>query len=407
MLLFRPLALMLLGVALLALGTAHVLMWAYRAAEVPHVVSLLTLQFLPGPTRGLLLLLLGGGFLAIGIWQLSGIVVFRLQGTLANNEVILGYRRPQQLPRLVILSGGSGMLIQANIAEHAERLTCITPLQDAVEYYYRASSLFHEQNIYYVVPTPIAAKVYAELDDGTIRNVMHVNHDPQCAERHVVRLMLVSEHEIADIAGDEAQVVEYLTRKMAGTTEPLSGNYPLTRLAREAIRDADAIIFGPGSLFESILPNLLIDELRTAIQKSSARKIYVCNLMTEAGLTTGFSVADHIRQFKRYGGFTPDYVLLNVHRVDPEVQQLYTAAFQSPVMLSPEEYEETVVLSQEMVGKRRLVIEGSIVIEADLASSVIQYSASLDNPAERRAARVLRHDPQKLNAAILELLRLE
>jgi hypothetical protein len=129
--------------------------------------------------------------------------------------------------------------------------------------------------------------------------------------------------------------------------------------------------------------------------------------MTEPGLTTGFSVGDHIRQIKRYGGFAPDYVLVNAQRINPEVQQLYAASHQSPVHLSPEEYEETAVLVGERVSQRRLIVEGSIVIEADLGSSVIQYTASIDKPGQSKAVRVLRHDTEKLKTAILELLRWE
>jgi uncharacterized cofD-like protein len=218
----------------------------------------------------------------------------------------------------------------------------------------------------------------AELDDGTQMDVRHLALDQSVAARYVVRLKLEG------VAGSTLQ---------------------LTRLAAEAIRDADAIILGPGSLFESILPNLLIDELREAIVSSKARKIYVCNLMTEPGRTTGFGVADHIKAIKTYGGFTPDYVLVNAQRIDPEVYRLYAAAQQSPVYLTPEEYEETALLPIERGAGRGVLIEGSVVLEADLASSVIQYTASLSNPTENRAVRVLRHDSEKLGMAILELLR--
>ena len=68
------------------------------------------------------------------------------------------------------------------------------------------------------------------------------------------------------------------------------------RQALDAIEQADAIVLGPGSLFESVLPNLLIPEVREAMQRSKARTIYICSLMTEPGLTSGFGVADHIRQ---------------------------------------------------------------------------------------------------------------
>ena len=155
------------------------------------------------------------------------------------------------------------------------------------------------------------------------------------------------------------------------------------------------------------MPNLLIPEVCEAIRRSKAHKIYICSLMTEPGLTSGFGVADHIRQITRYGGFAPDYVLVNAQRIDADVRRMYEAANQSPVYLNPEDYEETIVSATNRVTARDMLIEGSVVIEADLASSVVQLTASLDHPGEGRTVRVLRHDPDKLAAAILEILRRE
>jgi hypothetical protein len=129
--------------------------------------------------------------------------------------------------------------------------------------------------------------------------------------------------------------------------------------------------------------------------------------MTEPGLTSGFGVADHIRQIVRYGGFAPDYVLVNAQRIDPDVRQMYEAAHQAPVYMNPEEYEETIVSKTDRVTMRDVVVEGAVVIEADLATSVVQLTASLDQPGAGRTVRVLRHDPDKLAAAILEILRRE
>jgi hypothetical protein len=398
----RPLALTFAGVVLLSLGVAYLVIHAYQTVEFPTFFWFLTLQFLPYPARGILLLLAGLGVLAAGIWHLSGMVVIPLHDEEPSNELVLGYRKTSGPPRIAVLSGGAGLFILSGLSEQVERLTCITPVQDQIEYYWRASSLFNSQKIYYVTPTPIPTQIYVELDDATIMNIKHVDIDPDLAERHVTRLMIAPGPEGGDSNG-VAHNSGGLPRSSAVFNETIS--LSLTRLAREALREADAIVLGPGSLYESILPNLLIDELRETIQQSKACKIFICNLMTEPGLTTGYNVGDHIRQIKKYGGFTPDYVLVNAQRIEPAIRQLYAAAQQAPVYLEPEEYEETAVLAGDQASQQHVVIEGSVVIESDLSSSVVQYTASLDNPGESRAVRVLRHDDRKLTAAILELLK--
>ncbi len=387
----RPLALAFLGIVLISLGVSYIFIHIYRTVEVPPVVYYLTLQFIPRLWRGLLFLGAGLGVLGLGIWRLSDVAVIPLgdQARADGNELVLGYQGVRKHTRVTVLSGGAGMLILAPLASKIERLTCITPLQDAIEYYYRASGLFDNHNLYYVVPTPMPLQVMAKLDDGTHIDVMHVDQNEQLVERHVVDMVLYPKATDGEIP-----------------REPAGGQaIGLTRLARDAISEADAIILGPGSLFESILPNLLLDEMRELLQQSRARKIYICNLMTEPGLTSGFDVADHIRQFKRYGGFAPDYVLVNVQRIDPAISQIYAAAHQSPVFLSPDEYEETIVVPGDSSARRQLIVEGSVIIETDLASSVVQYTASLKKPGESRAVRVLRHDQEKLTEALLELLK--
>jgi hypothetical protein len=380
----RPLALTFVGVVLLSLGVAYFFIVLYRYAELPPVFYYLTLQFLPLWARGLVFIVVGLIALAIGVWQLSGVAVIPLNAKAGvEGELVLGYERAFAPPRVAVLSGGPGILILAGLGRQAKRLTCITPLQDPVEYYYRASNLFHFENVYYVAPTPTTAHVEVELDDQTRHDIKeNISHDERLAPRHVTDMFL--------------------------NPAPSNNGVPplsVTRLTLDALAEADAIILGPGSLFESVLPNLLIPEIREAIRQSRARKIYICNLMTEPGLTTGFSVADHIRQIVRYGGFTPDYVLVNAQRIEPQVRQIYSAANQSPVYLDPEEYEETIVSTTDRVTAEQVVVEGAVVIEADLATSQLQLTASLDRPGESRTVRVLRHDPDKLAAAIMEILR--
>jgi 2-phospho-L-lactate transferase/gluconeogenesis factor (CofD/UPF0052 family) len=380
----RPLALTFVGVVLLSLGVAYFFTVLYRGVEVPPIFYYLTLQFLPHWLRGLILMTVGLATLALGIWQLSGVAVIPIGATPAGeSELVLGYQRATAPPRTAVLSGGPGMLILASLGRDVARMTCITPVQDPVEYYYRASSLFHFENVYYVAPTPSMAHIEVELDDGSRHDIkQNLSHNEQLAPRHVVGMRLIPPEQ-------------------HNGTPALS----VTRLTLDALAESDAIILGPGSLFESILPNLLIPEIREAIKESKARKIYICNLMTEPGLTTSFSVGDHVRQIVRYGGFAPDYVLVNAQRIEPEVRQMYGAAHQSPVYLDPEEYEETIVSANDRVTTREVIVEGAVVIEADLASSQFQLTASLDRPGESRTVRVLRHDPDKLATAILEILR--
>jgi hypothetical protein len=376
----RPLALTFVGIVILSLGMAYVLIFLYRTVPLPGVFYFLSLQFLPLWVRGLLLLVAGAGILSFGIWKLSGVAVISFDThSSAGGELVLGYERTSGPPRIAVLSGGAGLLIPASLGRSAAQLTCITPVQDPVEYYYRASSLFSFENVIFVAPTPAPVDVEVTLDDGTRLDIKeNISHDDHLALRHVIDIRLKPEENAAP---------------------------PVTRATLDALREANVIILGPGSLFESIIPNLLIPEIRQAITSSSARKIYICSLMTEPGMTTGFGVGEHIRQIARFGGFTPDYVLVNAQRIDADVRRIYAAANQNPVFLSPEEYEETIVQATDRVTTRDVVVEGAVVIEADLASSVVQLTASLDNPGEGRTVRVLRHDPEKLIAAITEILR--
>lgn len=85
----------------------------------------------------------------------------------------------------------------------------------------------------------------------------------------------------------------------------------------DAIMEADAIVLGPGSLYTSIIPNLLVEGVSEAIAKSSATKIYVSNIMTEQGETDNFSALDHLRVIMQYVEEPIiDYVVLNTGKID-------------------------------------------------------------------------------------------
>ncbi|MGB3242573.1 MAG: gluconeogenesis factor YvcK family protein, partial [Candidatus Omnitrophota bacterium] len=80
------------------------------------------------------------------------------------------------------------------------------------------------------------------------------------------------------------------------------GECKATQESIEAIREADAIVLGPGSLYTSVMPNLLIKGIKEEVLKSKAVKIYICNVMTEGGETENFSASDHIRAIIKHTG---------------------------------------------------------------------------------------------------------
>jgi len=111
-------------------------------------------------------------------------------------------------------------------------------------------------------------------------------------------------------------------------------------LAIEAIREADLILLGPGSLYTSILPNLLIPEIAQAIIQSKAPRVYVANLMTQPGETAGYALADHLRAIQQHvlRKNSPrrviDYVVANSQPVSPAVARRYRAEGAEPVVVN-------------------------------------------------------------------------
>lgn len=94
--------------------------------------------------------------------------------------------------------------------------------------------------------------------------------------------------------------------------------------AIKAIEKADIIIMGPGSLYTSIVPNLLVKGISQAICKSKAKKVYISNVMTQPGETDKFKVSDHLRVLMHYGvAENIDYVIANNGVIPPEISERY------------------------------------------------------------------------------------
>lgn len=147
-----------------------------------------------------------------------------------------------------------------------------------------------------------------------------------------------------------------------------------TAEALAAIAAADLVVIGPGDLYTSIAPNLLVRGIREAIAASPAQVVYVCNLMTKHGETDGFAASDFLRVANDYlGDGVLDTALLNYYEWFPrDILQRYRQEHAEPVSIDPRSHQYGV----------RLVVRS-------LAA----------------AGTYLRHDPDRLAQAIVELLR--
>lgn len=149
------------------------------------------------------------------------------------------------------------------------------------------------------------------------------------------------------------------------------------------IKNADYILIGPGDLYTSVLPNILVDGVPNAIKKSKAKKIFVINLMTKRGHTTGFGAEKHVIEMEKYlGKGVLDYVLVNSERPSREVLAWYS------------EYEETPV-KDDLKGNYKFK-----VFRVKLLNDIVLKQNKVD--ARRRS--IVRHDSGKLAKSIMKIV---
>ena len=141
----------------------------------------------------------------------------------------------------------------------------------------------------------------------------------------------------------------------------------------QAIADADLILLGPGSLYTSIIPNLLVKGVPEAIRASDALKIYICNIMTQDGETEGYTVSDHVSALLAHGGpGLVDLCLANSAQVRPGLVEKYREEGAAPIVIDRERVEAL----------------GVELVERPLASETSDYA---------------RHSIGRLAAAVMEL----
>lgn len=107
--------------------------------------------------------------------------------------------------------------------------------------------------------------------------------------------------------------------------------------ALDAIREADAVVVGPGSLYTSVLPNLLVPGFAEALAQSPAKKVYICNVMTQPGETDTLSASQHVEVIQRHVGRQLfDYILVNAASLPPQALAQYQAQHSYPVRIDIE-----------------------------------------------------------------------
>jgi uncharacterized cofD-like protein len=172
------------------------------------------------------------------------------------------------------------------------------------------------------------AHLYAELADGTViageANIDVPKHDPSVPIRRV-----------------------YLEPEARANAE-----------AVEAIMTSDFVVFAPGNLYASTVPNLLVKGIPEALQRTRAPLIYVLNLMTRHGETDGYTASQHVARIARYGGRMPDAVLVHQGQVPAELALKYRAEEAYQVRLDVDNLYEMgvgVVKSRDVMSTTSLV----------------------------------------------------
>lgn len=335
----RWLLLLFVGVIALALGCAFTLIDWYRGTPLPSSVSLLTLRFLDREVRGLLLGGIGIGLIVIAVIRLARSLVSAFTSPETSIiEALYRKRARPHGPKIVALGGGSGLAtLLRGLKEHTDSLTAIVTVADD-----GGSSGRLRRELGILPPGDfrqcIAALAEAEplmtllmqyrfgrgsgLEGHAFGNLLivamaEITGSFERALRESSRVLAVR----GQILPSTLRSVTLCAEMRTPTLERVTGESTITqrgaRIARvylepehapaypdavRALLAADLIIAGPGSLFTSVLPNLLVSDIQNALRAARAPKIYVCNVATQPGETDDFSVEDHCAALEQHIG---------------------------------------------------------------------------------------------------------
>lgn len=335
----RWLLLLLAGATFLGLGFGYVLLDLYRTVEVPAVVSLLTLQFAPRLVRGALLGVVGLGLMGWALAQIQRTLLapFLRPGqdvTMALTE----HRRRGRGPRIVAIGGGTGLsTLLRGLKAHTANLTAVVTVADD-----GGSSGRLRRSLGVLPPGDFRNCIAALADDEALTTQLfqyRFGAGPEFGGHSFGNLFITA---MAEVTGsfetallESSRVLAIRGQVLPATLQDVTlvgelgaageqpsrveGESQITQRegaiqrvylqpddapaypgAIRAILEADLIVLGPGSLYTSLLPNLLVRDLTAAIAASRAEKVYVCNTATQPGETDGYSVRDHVLAIERH-----------------------------------------------------------------------------------------------------------
>ena len=412
-----------LGLLALALAGALVLKQVYREVELTGPLQAftwaVTLQFLPYHLRAIPLVIGGLGFLLLGVFMLVRTLLSPFgERSEPLAEAIYQKRSLARGPRIVALGGGTGLhTLLRGLKEHTSNITavvtvaddggssgklraefgiapmgdirnCIAALADAeplmtrlLQYRFPEDSTGEPG----LAPPGLAPPGLGGHSFGNlfIAAMSAIEGDFEEGVRQSNRVLAVRGQVVpassmaltlgARLAGGGELVGQSVIARATGIDRVFvtPADAPVTDEALEAIAAADLIVLGPGSLFTSLIPSLLLPPLRNAIAASAALRVYVCNVATQLGETEGYGLADHLAAIRRHAGEgIYDVVLANGD---------YSA------LRSPDDPSVAVRLDWEPPPGRPL----PALVAADIVD--------LENAHQ--------HDPARLAAALLEIGR--
>jgi phosphomannomutase/phosphoglucomutase len=378
----RWLVALFLGILLLSLGFAYVMVHLYRSAPFPSFVYYLTLQFIPHVQRGILLGTVGVTLVVVSFIKLSHTLVAPFVARKAATESLVDvvydyYHGPVEKPKVVVFAGTEGLSMLLKIAQAVPwQITGVVPPIGSGTSFAKLRRGLGTSGDEVLFPTDDKVRVRAELEDGSVLTgeTSILRRDDGGAIRKV---WLISS------ADDSPSVAVSASPEVV-----------------EALESADAVVIGPGSLYTNIIPTLLVPEINAILKGTAARKIFVCNIMTQPKATEGYSVADHVKAIQNACGFRLDYVLVSrTEDITDSVLARYRSVSAEPVGSVPVIKDDTQIILFEDTPEELVLVEGALLIERDLVQEVVEKGPKGTHKI------VLRHDPVKLSQAVSGILR--